>query len=65
MLTSFYFLPRFRFGFELKSKNWISQVYTIVVKNDATHHFCNGHHVSICLNILVCVALLTHMLTLV
>jgi hypothetical protein len=65
MLTSFDFLPKFRFGFELSSNNWIGQVYTIVVKNCATHHFCNGHHVTICLNILVCLTLLTQMLTLV
>jgi hypothetical protein len=65
MLTNFDFLPRFRVGFELSFKNWIGQVYTIVVKNDATHQFCNGHHITICLNILVCIALLTHMLTLV
>jgi hypothetical protein len=65
MLTSSDFLPMSIFGFELSSKNWIGQVYTIAIQNDEIHHFCNGHHVTICLNILVCLALLTHMLTLV
>lgn len=65
MLTSSDFLPKFRFGFKLSSNNWIGQMYTIVVTNGATHHFCNGHNVTICLNILVCLAFLTHMLTLV